>query len=80
MRYSVGTVSGLKGTILGPKDITGEYLVIFDDQGSVGYATTDELSSAVARVSRGEIQSISEQKWHELVRGPQVNRFRSLFV
>lgn len=79
-RYSVGSLQGEIGTIVGPKDITGEYLVIFDEDGNVGYATTDELSASTARVSRGEIQSVTEHQWHQLVRGPQIDRFRSLFA
>lgn len=51
-RYVAGRLNGVHaepGTILGPKDITREYMVVLanDERGvTVGYATTDELAAA----------------------------------
>lgn len=59
-RIILGHIEGIAGTILGPKDITGEYLVILEDN-VVTYATQNEIAQAIVR--DGSPQSVTE---HEL--------------
>jgi len=59
------------GTLLGPKDTTGEWLVVFDKDDEnylVGYATQDEVNSAVARAIAGECHSIAETRIRQAAR------------
>ncbi len=54
------------GTILGPRDITRDYLVVIgqDDAGLtlLGYATVDDLAAAAARTREGlPARSVAEQ-------------------
>lgn len=77
MRYFKERLRGDIGTIVGPKDITGEWLVIFDEQGSVGYATVPELQSAGKRIMRGDIRSVAEHRMREAQ--PDVQILKGLF-
>lgn len=62
-RYVAGRLNGIDaepGTILGPKDITREYMVVLDrdERGVIlGYATADDLQAAA---DRDEPQSVAE--------------------
>ncbi len=77
MRYLVGKLKGEIGTIVGPKDITGEWLVIFDAEGSVGYATVPELQSAGKGIMRSDIRSVAEHRMREAQ--PDVQILKGLF-
>lgn len=67
-RYTLGTMKGIwaePGTLLGPKDITKEWLVSVEtnDEGTVlGYATNDEIMEAISRVMVGDVRSVAEYK------------------
>jgi hypothetical protein len=71
-RHVAGRLNGTHaeaGTILGPRGLTGEWLVVLDndDQGvTLGYATTQELEAAV---TRPEPRSVAEVKLRSQIRG-----------
>lgn len=51
------------GTVVGPRDITGEYLVVLGQDGEhtqFGYATVDEQNAAAERRTAGEARSMAE--------------------
>jgi hypothetical protein len=68
MRYSLGTMKGIfapEGTILGPKDITREWLVSLgtDEIGTrLGYATEAEIQGGLMRCITGQPQSVAEAR------------------
>lgn len=71
-RHVAGYLNGVDdirpGTIVGPKDTTGEYLVALEfgendfqmDRTSFAYATQEEILLAVARAAGGDPWSLAE--------------------
>lgn len=65
-RYTAGRLNGVHaepGTLLGPKDITCEWMVVLDNDDSgctVGYATADEITAASQRLATCGPQSLAE--------------------
>jgi hypothetical protein len=63
VRYTVGVLKGAEiGTLFGPKDITGDYLVCFDAQGSLGYASQHEIADAYLYIAQHGPRSVTEYK------------------
>lgn len=70
-RHIVGRLNGIHaepGTLVGPKDITEEWLVVLendDKECTFGYATPDELAAVGKRLLAGEPpRSVAE--WRQL--------------
>lgn len=85
-RFIAGRLAGVQaepGTVLGPKDITREWMVVVasDEDGSdLGYAQTSDLDAAAvaAMVERGP-RSVAEARMVQGWQAEERARLRALF-